>query len=63
MRRRLLPLLLCLSLLGCHGTRIRVFGWEPKQRVQATEMTGEEKAGVVLLLAVAIGGAVYVATR
>ncbi|MHC4974336.1 MAG: hypothetical protein ACYTG3_18600 [Planctomycetota bacterium] len=63
--RRLIVLALCgLFLLGgCHGTRVSVMGWEPKEKVQAIELTTEEKAGVVLLLAVAIGSAVFVATR
>lgn len=63
--RRLIALVLCASFLlgGCHGTRVSVMGWEPKEKVQAIELTSEEKAGVILLLAVALGSAVYVATR
>lgn len=62
---RLIALVLCGTFLlgGCHGTRVSVMGWEPRKRVQAMELTTEEKAGVILLLAVAIGGGVYVATR
>ncbi len=63
--RRLIPLVLCASILlgGCRGTRVSLMGWEPKKPVMAMELTAEEKAGVVLLLAVAIGSAVFVATR
>ncbi|MHC4136997.1 MAG: hypothetical protein ACYTDU_13220 [Planctomycetota bacterium] len=63
--RRLIPLVLCASFLlgGCRGTRVSVMGWDPKKPVMAMELTAEEKAGVVLLLAVAIGSAVFVATR
>ena len=60
--RRLIPLVLCASLLlgGCKGTRVSVMGWEPKKPVMAMELTTEEKAGVILLLAVAIGSAYFI---
>ena len=63
--RRLVPLVLCASLLlgGCKGTRVSVMGWEPRKPVMAMELTTEEKAGVILLLAVAIGSAYFIATR
>jgi len=62
--RRLIPFVLCASLLlgACKGTRVSVMGWEPKKPVMAMELTTEEKAGVILLLAVAIGSAYFIAT-
>jgi hypothetical protein len=65
MVRRLVAVVLCGSFLlgGCRGTRVSLMGWEPRKPVMATELTAEEKAGVVLLLAVAIGSSVFVATR
>ena len=62
--RRLIPLVLCASLLlgGCRGTRVSLMGWEPKKPVMAMDLTTEEKAGVILILAVAIGSAYFIAT-
>lgn len=64
MRRRLIPIVLCASFLfgGCRGTRVSVMGWEPKKPVLATELTAEETAGVILILAVGIAGAVWLAS-
>jgi len=63
--RRLIPLVLCASFLlgGCRGTRVSLMGWEPKKPVAAMELTTEEKAGVILVLAVAIGAAYFLATQ
>jgi len=58
-RRALLLLVFALAFAGCRGTRVNVMGWEPNRRVAASsELSGEEKAGVIVVLAVAIGGAV-----
>lgn len=63
--RRLIPLVLCASFLigGCRGTRVSVMGWEPKKPVLATELTTEEKAGVILILAVGAASLVWLATQ
>ncbi len=57
--RRLIPLVLALSLLlgGCRGTRVNIMGWEPGRPVQAAdnmELTGEEKAATILIVGLAI---------
>jgi hypothetical protein len=62
--RRLIPLVLASSLLlagGCRGTRVNIMGWEPGRPIQAAdqmELTGEEKAGALLIVGLAIALAV-----
>jgi hypothetical protein len=62
MRRVLLLLLLA---TGCRTWEVRAFGVplreEPRRVSASTDLTTEETLGVILILAVAIGGSVAVA--
>ena len=66
--RRLILLVLCASLLlgGCRGTRVNIMGFEVNRRIQAGTSTttgpeplsSEEKAGVILIVGIAIASVV-----
>jgi hypothetical protein len=62
---RMRRLLLCLALLtGCRSWEVRAFDIPLNRKPQyfaGAELTSEEKWGVAVILAVAIGGAVAIA--
>lgn len=69
MRKPFLLLVVLLTLCGgCRGTRVSIMGWEPGRAIKAdsdfdTELSAEDKLGVIVVLGAIVALGVVAATR